>query len=178
MDINALIQWRENKDEFFRLHPQSPLSEAQKAAFDGLSYFDPNPDLDLIVQARLFTEREDVKLETTKDRGRWMRRYGEFTFEVGEKQARLTLYQTGDDFFLLFSDGLAGAETYAAGRYLEPISLGDDRFHIDFNKAYNPFCVYSYLYDCPITPPENRLSVPIRAGERLPLSDWIKLSDE
>ena len=178
MNVPALEQFRENKDAFFRSHEQSPLTPAQQAAFDGLTYFEPNPDLDLIVEVTPFEQREDVKLETTKLQGRWMRRYGEFTFSVEGVQARLTLYQTANGYFLLFSDGLAGAETYAAGRYLEPEHLGDDRFHVDFNMAYNPFCVYSHLYDCPITPPENRVSVPIRAGEKLPQGAWTKLQQE
>ena len=36
---------------------------------------------------------------------------------------------------------------------------------VDFNYAYNPYCAYNEQWVCPITPPENRLDVPIRAGE-------------
>ncbi|MFQ3660164.1 MAG: DUF1684 domain-containing protein, partial [Anaerolineae bacterium] len=42
----------------------------------------------------------------------------------------------------------------------------------DFNQAYNPYCAYSDHWSCPITPPENRLSVAIRAGEKLP-GAWV-----
>jgi uncharacterized protein (DUF1684 family) len=35
----------------------------------------------------------------------------------------------------------------------------------DFNLAYNPYCAYSEEYSCPIPPAENRIDVPIRAGE-------------
>ena len=57
-------------------------------------------------------------------------------------------------------------ETYGAGRYLEPEPLEDGRFAVDFNYAYNPYCAYNELWSCPLTPFENRLRVPIRAGEK------------
>jgi uncharacterized protein (DUF1684 family) len=41
-------------------------------------------------------------------------------------------------------------------------------YDLDFNTAYHPYCVYNHDYVCPIPPPENRLPVAIRAGERLP----------
>ena len=78
-----------------------------------------------------------------------------------------------DHFFLPFVDTLAGEETYPAGRYLEPVQLEGNTFRIDFNQAYNPYCAYGDNWSCPITPAENRLSVPIRAGEKLPQGDWL-----
>ncbi len=46
--------------------------------------------------------------------------------------------------------------------------LEDGRIVLDFNYAYHPFCAYDPAYACPLTPPENRVDVHIRAGERLP----------
>jgi uncharacterized protein (DUF1684 family) len=37
---------------------------------------------------------------------------------------------------------------------------------MDFNRAYFPYCFYSPTYECPYPPAENRLKVPVRAGER------------
>ena len=45
---------------------------------------------------------------------------------------------------------------------------------MDFNYAYNPYCAYNDLYSCPLTPWENRLKVPIKAGEKLPIGEWAK----
>jgi hypothetical protein len=45
--------------------------------------------------------------------------------------------------------------------------LDDGRFLIDLNLAYNPYCAYNELYSCPLPPAENRLKVPIRAGEKI-----------
>ncbi|MBI5715051.1 MAG: DUF1684 domain-containing protein, partial [Chloroflexi bacterium] len=41
------------------------------------------------------------------------------------------------------------------------------KFLVDFNIAYNPYCAYSDRWSCPLTPFENRLKVPIRAGEKI-----------
>ena len=79
----------------------------------------------------------------------------------------LTVYANPQGFFLPFVDALAGTETYGAGRYLDPEPLGGGRVLLDFNRAYNPYCAYNEQWSCPITPRENRLAVPIRAGEKL-----------
>jgi uncharacterized protein (DUF1684 family) len=95
-------------------------------------------------------------------------KYGRFQFEVNGEPAALTVY-TSDrgDMFVPFADATGGSETYGAGRYLEVEKIGNDRIHVDFNLAYNPWCAYSPAYSCPIPPAENRLEVPIRAGEKL-----------
>ena len=46
-------------------------------------------------------------------------------------------------------------------------ALDVHRWILDFNKAYHPYCVYNSSYECPYPPPENRLKVPIHAGEKL-----------
>ena len=79
----------------------------------------------------------------------------------------LTVFASGYGFFLPFVDNLAGSETYPAGRYLEPEPLPDGKYLIDFNQAYNPYCAYNEHWSCPLTPFENRLKVPIRAGEKI-----------
>ena len=94
-------------------------------------------------------------------------KYGMFRFKVDGEAAELTVYVSEDGgAFVPFADATSGSETYGAGRYLELEYHGGSRFHVDFNLAYNPWCVYSPDYSCPIPPKENRLQVPIRAGEK------------
>ena len=174
MDSQRLIHLRAQKDKFFREHPQSPLSAGQQAKFNGLTYFVPMANLDLVVDVHEFEKPENVQIQTTTGDTRWYLRWGEFTFQVAGEDVRLTIYKMPpDQFFLPFVDALAGTETYPAGRYLEPVQLPDGRFHIDFNQAYNPYCAYAPTWNCPITPAENRLKVAIRAGEKLPDGDWV-----
>ncbi len=77
--------------------------------------------------------------------------------------------------FIPFRDATNGAETYAAGRYLldtaKSADLGGDPDHgtliLDFNFAFHPSCAFDPKWACPLAPPDNRLDLPIRAGERL-----------
>lgn len=165
---------RAQKDAFFKSHPNSPLTDEQKAKFTSLVYFDYNPALHLTVEVKPFAEKKDVQIQTTTGELRWYRRYGEFEFDVEGQTARLTVYQTPHGFFLPFVDALAGKETYPAGRYLDIEANADGLFEIDFNHAYNPYCAYGDGWSCPITPAENRLKVAIQAGEKIPQGAWVE----
>lgn len=174
LDVPRLINLRAQKDQFFKTHPQSPLSAAQKALFTHLDYFPPMPRLVYEVTLVPHEEQPDVPIQTNTGEVRWYRRYAWFAFTADDQDARLTVYQTPHGLFLPFVDSLAGQETYSAGRYLEPVELSETRLLVDFNEAYNPYCAYSPYYSCPITPAENHLKLAIRAGEKLPTGAWVK----
>jgi uncharacterized protein (DUF1684 family) len=173
MDNLQLQNERKQKDDFFKRHPQSPLTPEQQANFISLVYYDYNPDLDLTVNVEPFAEQKTMQMQTTTGTVKTFVRYGQFAFKVEGQDVRLTIYEADYGFFLPFVDASAGTETYPAGRYLEPERLGDNLFHIDFNHAYNPYCAYGDGWSCPITPAENRLTVAIRAGEKLPQGEWV-----
>jgi uncharacterized protein (DUF1684 family) len=163
----SLEDFRKMKDEFFVQDGQSPLTPGQKKAFKGLKYFPPNPELKLEVNLEEFPEKQQVKMQTTTGDVQVYERYGKFAISIDGQSAELTIYYSEDGFFLPFVDSLASKETYPAGRYLEPEPLGGNRFLIDFNLAYNPYCAYNDYWSCPLTPFENHIKVPIRAGEKL-----------
>ena len=169
--MTDLTDFRAEKDDFFRTHPQSPLRPEQKRTFTGLKYFPENPALRLEVTVEPFPQREVIHMQTTTSDTQTYQRYGRFKFAVEGQSAELTVYASAHGFFLPFVDSLAGVETYPAGRYLEPEPLGGDRFRVDFNLAYNPYCAYNEAWSCPLTPFENRLKVPIRAGEMVYYSE-------
>ena len=165
--MTELDDFRAEKDRFFWTDPQSPLQADQKRAFKGLEYFPENPELRLEVTVEQFPEQETIQMQTTANEIQTYKRFGRFQFSVEGQTASLTIYASEDGFFLPFVDSLANTETYPAGRYLEPEFIGKGKFHIDFNRAYNPYCAYNEGWSCPITPFENRLKVPIRAGEMI-----------
>jgi uncharacterized protein (DUF1684 family) len=160
-----LQDFRRQKDEFFHSSHHSPLLPEQKADFHGLRYFPPNAKLELAVEVEPFPPGDEVLMQTNTGDVQRYARFGRFSFQVGEEEAALTIYRNENGYFLPFTDSLAGTETYGAGRYLEPELLPDGRFAVDFNLAYNPYCAYNEAWSCPITPAENRLKLPIRAGE-------------
>jgi len=165
--MSELQEFRASKDEFFAHHPQSPLTSEQRRTFRGLAYFDENEDFQLEVRVEKFPEQKQVMIQTSTGQTQVYTRYGKFKFSVDGQEAELTLYSSDNGFFLPFADSLAGEETYPAGRYLEPDPLPGDHFLVDFNMAYNPYCAYNEMWSCPLTPSENRLKVPIRAGEKM-----------
>jgi uncharacterized protein (DUF1684 family) len=163
--MSTLEAFRKAKDDFFRNDPQSPLTQDQRLAFKGLKYFPENPGLDLVVDLAPFRDKKRVSILTNTGDTQTYLRLGKFNFVVDAVPASLTVYANEHGFFVPFADSLAGKETYGAGRYLEPERLPDGRFHVDFNHAYNPYCAYNENWSCPITPQENRIAVPVRAGE-------------
>ncbi len=165
--MTELEAFRAEKDEFFKRHPQSPLTREQRATFTGLNYFPENPDLRLEVVVEEFPVKEEFAMQTSTGDVQMYAKFGRFHFAVDGQDAALTIYQSEHGFFLPFVDVLANQETYPAGRYLEPEPLPGNRFFVDFNMAYNPYCAYNERWSCPITPAENRLKVAVRAGEKL-----------
>jgi uncharacterized protein (DUF1684 family) len=144
--------------------------------FDGPRYYPPADDWRLI--ARLDRDvpgaGDHVTLATSTGKLRDMQIAGDLVFDADGQEHRLRSFVSHSDeghdmLFVPFRDATSGNETYGAGRYVEaPFEPGDDEVELDFNFAYNPSCVFSPAYDCPFPPPMNKLSVPVRAGERLP----------
>jgi uncharacterized protein (DUF1684 family) len=89
-----------------------------------------------------------------------------FRFE-GQEYRLLALDDTGDGrLFLVFGDKTNGRETYGGGRFLYTDPPRDGSVVLDFNRAYNPPCVFTPYATCPLPPRENRLPFRIAAGER------------
>ena len=180
-EAEAVAEFRRRRDELFAHHPASPLSDAQRAGFDGLPYFRFDPaarvECDLLPAA----DGEPLEIDTGGPDGViGYSRVGLLQTPWGE----LTLLWTegyGGGLFLPFRDATAPAETYGGGRYLtdsikgtfggglEPVATGGEEpaasVTLDFNYAYNPSCAYDSRWACPLAPPENRLAEPVRAGE-------------
>ncbi len=167
-----LSGFRERKDTFFKEHEQSPLTPEQKEEFTNLSYYPENPDLSLIVELDTSGEGvgEEITVGTMTGEAKQYVRMGRFTVEVDGEEATLTVFQdtTNGKLFLPFRDATADDETYSVGRYLDPKVRPDGRLVVDFNMAYNPYCAYNTGWMCAIPPFENRITIPIRAGEKIP----------
>lgn len=171
---DAVAQFRADKDAFFRGAPQSPIPAADRESFTGLPYYPVDETLAFDgLTLEPYTGSEPVRFEipTTDGRTRPAERAGAFRFSVDDADLTLTAYIfEGEDtrsVFVPFQDATSGTETYGAGRYLDIGREDDGTYSLDFNLAYHPSCVYDPRFSCPLPPPENRLPVPIRAGERL-----------
>jgi uncharacterized protein (DUF1684 family) len=121
---------------------------------------------------------ETVSLATSLGRSKDYRRAGWFEIPApdgspaGARDIKVQAYQPlfvapGEETLsILFTDGTTGKESYATGRYLDLGAPSDGLYQVDFNRAYNPLCAYTTVYNCPIPPRENALPLPVRAGEK------------
>jgi uncharacterized protein (DUF1684 family) len=169
---------RAEKDEFFASHPHSPVPEPERDAFDGLDYFEPDPDYRVTATMHLVDGDDDeiARMETTTGGEQRYRTVGELTFDLeGETYALAAYRPTGEDretLFVPFRDKTTGQGTYGAGRYMDleaEQELEDgETVVVDFNLAYTPFCGFSDAYACPLPPQENWLETVVEAGERKP----------
>ena len=74
----------------------------------------------------------------------------------------------GNQYWIIFADKTNGDATYGGGRflYVEKADSTGETF-IDFNKAYNPPCVFTPFATCPLPPDGNRLDFAVEAGEKM-----------
>jgi uncharacterized protein (DUF1684 family) len=167
-----IANWHADKDQFMRESPESPVPADKRAAFRSLLYFPIN--VEYRVPAALNVARVDqiLEMQTSTGQRRQMQRIGALEFTLKGQPLKLTAFAEATDkqllrLFVPFGDLTNGSETYQGGRYLDLDRTATGVYDLDFNRAYHPFCLYNATYDCPIPPRENRLPLPIRAGEKL-----------
>jgi uncharacterized protein (DUF1684 family) len=137
-------------------------------AFGSIDVFPYNPDW---VINGTFTELPDgttVGFEHLKDDGktRDLAVPGEITFSKDGIDYNLAAFKAGRALQLVFSDATSGDSTYSVGRFLFVAPNADGTITLDFNRAVLPPCAFSYAFNCPLPPRQNRFGVPIDAGEK------------
>ncbi|MFB6224791.1 MAG: DUF1684 domain-containing protein [Haloarcula sp.] len=166
---------RAEKDRFFAEHQQSPIPPDDRDAFDGLQYFDPDPDYRVEATVTVHDTPDSVDLQTSDDRTVRYLHVATLSFDLdGESRALHAFRQAADEsrtLFVPFRDKTTGQQSYEGGRYMElepDRALEDgDEITVDFNLAYSPFCAYSDTFSCPLPPESNWLETAVTAGERV-----------
>jgi hypothetical protein len=169
--VARIASVRADKDRSFQ-SSNDPVPANRKAEFLPLAYFPIDPDYSVLAALKPATEQTRLMMPTSSGQQREMRRVGSLTFTLKGQAMVLTAFvEAGapdmNRLFVPFSDLTSGTETYAAGRFLDLDRTATQIYELDFNKAYIPYCYYNAAYECPYPPPENRLRVPVRAGERM-----------
>ncbi len=177
----AWRDWVSGREELFRDHTQSPVPLAQRSAFRAHHWpYDPAVRFEVAVVPAPLAPPGAVPLELPNSGTDSLAfsRIGAVEIPFADGSRRLSLFWMAGyagGLFLPFRDATNGSETYGAGRYLldtaKSADLGGDpergTLTLDFNFAYHPSCAFDPRWACPLAPPENRLDLPIRAGERL-----------
>jgi len=181
----ALAHWRAVRERLFREHPQSPVPAAARAAFEA-RHFDHDPRLrfQATVEAAPPPEPGTLPLALPNSGSDTLSfsRIGRVRLPFPDGERTLSVFWMAGyagGVFIPFRDATNGTETYAAGRYLidsakgadlgatPSANAGDWALILDFNFATQPSCAFDPRWACPLAPPENRLDLAIRAGERL-----------
>ena len=167
-----ILDYRRRKDQDFKQGKDSPLPAELKVIFTGLEYYPINWNYRFEGPVQRYPNPPKIRMITTSGETRDAIKYGYIRFILKDKEFKLEVYRLLDLdeknlLFVPFIDANVGKETYPAGRYIDLIEKDDGLYMIDFNMAYNPSCAYGGKFPCPVTPAENRITVPVPAGEKI-----------
>ena len=164
--------WVETRADLFAHHPQTPLDPGGEMP----DYFDYDPAMRFAVELGPATHETPIYMPAGGDGEVQLTPFADTIGLKDKLGAELTLYWVGGyggGTFLPFLDATSGKETYGGGRYLlDTIKSADHgmtedgKTVLDFNFAYNPSCYYSPRWICPLSPRTNRLTAPVRGGEK------------
>jgi len=152
-----------------------PIPQAKHAQFLPLAYFPIEPDYNVPGTIKPIDDKTIYEMPTSTGANRKMRRVGSLEFTLKGQPLKLTAFnEVGTDpgsLFVAFGDLTNGTETYEAGRFMDLERNTTGIYEVDFNRSYIPYCYYNPTYECPYPPAENRLKIPVRAGERIKKSE-------
>ncbi|TQL47881.1 hypothetical protein FB562_0954 [Homoserinimonas aerilata] len=136
--------------------------------FGGIDAFPHNPEWVITAQFTPIAGGTTLGFEHLKDDGKTRELVipGEITFTKDGVDYNLAAFKSGRALQLVFADATSGDTTYSVGRFLFVAPQADGTVVLDFNLAVLPPCGFSYAFNCPMPPKQNRFSVPIEAGEK------------
>ena len=156
------------RSDKFGLRVKDRQSEAL-TTFKGLDYFPTDPKWRVEAHLERYNPPKQVPITNIVGQTSPSPSPGALVFTVDGKEYRLDpiVEEGSDELFIIFADQTSGRETYGGGRYLYAKMPGaDGKVVVDFNKAYNPPCVFTPYATCPLPPLQNRLAVRVEAGEK------------
>ncbi|MBT8320956.1 MAG: DUF1684 domain-containing protein [Eudoraea sp.] len=171
--LEEINSFQEKLNAEFRNPESSPLPDRYRKDFIGLDFFEPDTNFRVLARLEYTPEAIPFLMPTSTDRESEERVFAIAHFSLQGRPFALELYQTQDllgdpdyeDYlFLPFLDQTNGEETYSGGRYIDLSIPEGDSLIIDFNMAYNPYCVYNKKFSCPLVPKVNTLDIAVRAG--------------
>ena len=172
--LKRFERFKNVRDELVKTHPQSPLSLEQKEAFETLEYYPYDSNYRFELKINIDVEAETYEISLSADGVLRLERIATVTLPL-ETPVKLSLFwikSYGGGLFLPFRDATNERGTYGGGRYLldtiKHADLGqkNGKLILDFNFSYNPSCAYNSAWDCPLAPFENKLELPLPAGEK------------
>ncbi len=153
---------RENRFGIRLKNQNSP----KRLNFTGLHWFPIDENYKVTATFEAFSEPKEVLIPNVLGGNFKMKSPGILKFEINGKNYSLQPVEEEDHLFIIFRDLSSKTETYGAGRFLYAEKPVNGKVILDFNKAENPPCAFTSFATCPLPPPQNRLNVSIKAGEK------------
>ena len=136
--------------------------------FGSIDAFAYNPDWIITAQWAENPAGTTLGFEHLKDAGKTREEVipGSITFSKDGVDYDLAAFKAGRALQLVFADATSGDSTYSVGRFLFLAPNPDGTITLDFNLAVLPPCAFSYAFNCPMPPKQNRFAIAIEAGEK------------
>ena len=166
--------WRQQKDAKYQDKEKTMLTPELLKDFSALKYYPIDYDYRVTGKLTKFNDGRTFSIEATGGQVYEYLVYARIDFELNGERMVLHVYQSKRSaqsgkskgaLFIPFYDDTSAGETYGGGRYLVLDLSDNDELVLDFNMAYNPYCVYNPDHSCPIPPKENYLAIKVEAGE-------------
>lgn len=140
------------------------------ASFGRIDAFDPDPAWVLTGTFEPADDGATAEVEHVSTGPRTHLAAGTVRVRVDGAEVEFLAFPEGDELRIVFSDATNGDTSYSVGRFLHLVPDQHGTVVVDFNRAVLPPCAFSYHFNCPIPPRQNRLSIPVPAGEKIALS--------
>lgn len=165
-----VLRARKEKNLYFQSAYLSPIPD--KSQFDQLNYFLPDKKYKVKAKMEILATKEFVNMWSSDGKKINYEKFAKLSFILNDAACTALVFKKTEgketnELFMPFRDLSNGKTTYQSGRYLDLIFENNEEVILDFNLAYNPYCVYNYIYSCPLPPKENKFNVYIDAGEKL-----------
>jgi uncharacterized protein (DUF1684 family) len=158
---------RRNDQLAVRIRDEESLA---REAFTGIDYYPIAPEWRVDARFEPYDPPRSVVVPTVLGSEETYAMPGAIVFSRDGLSHRLEVFlEVGEtDLFIVFGDLTNGQETYGGGRFLYAPPPGEDGLLVvDFNKAYNPPCVFTPFATCALPLPQNKLPIRVEAGEKL-----------
>ncbi len=152
------------RGERYAIRVKDNASPARKR-FAGLRWYPVNPAWRISARFTPYPAPRKIAIQTAAGTTEQVETPGVAEFSREGKTYRLEPITDGSELFFVFRDATSGKATYGAGRFLYADPPKGGTIVLDFNKAQNPPCAFTPYATCPLPPRQNRLTLPIAAGE-------------
>ncbi len=163
-----LSLWIIKRDTRYAVRLRDPDHPAFKA-FTKLDYFPASAEYRITGEFRPLSKPEAIRVEAKIVGTTEMTAVGRVLFAFrGEKyEVEAWRGEIEGTIHLVLGDSTNGRETYGGGRFLDAALLEGGKADLNFNRLYNPPCVFSSFATCPLPPRGNRLPFRVEAGEKM-----------